>query len=93
MSEELTTLVIYDIEPDRERNRIAETCKDYGLQRIQFSAFMGRLNRNMRQELFWKLSDTLGEENGRIMLLAICEKDLQNKLELVNLDRGTGPGE
>lgn len=86
MTEELTTLVIYDIEPDRERNRIADICKDYGLLRIQYSAFMGKLDRNLRQELFRKLSNILGKENGKIMLLSICEKDLQNKLEINNID-------
>jgi CRISPR-associated protein Cas2 len=84
MTEELTTLLIYDIEPDRERNRIADICKDYGLERIQFSAFMGRLNRNMRQELFLKLGDVLGDKPGKIMLLAICSKDMENMLELIN---------
>ncbi len=84
MTEELATLVIYDIVPDKERTRIADICKDYGLERIQFSAFMGRLNRNMRQELFLKLGDVLGEKPGKIMLLAICSKDMGNKLELIN---------
>ena len=43
MMEELRTLVIYDIEDDRIRLKISETCLDYGLVRIQFSAFLGTL--------------------------------------------------
>ncbi len=53
--EELRTLVIYDIEDDKIRLKISETCLDYGLVRIQFSAFLGTLNRNKREELFLRL--------------------------------------
>lgn len=38
--EEYTVYLFYDIENDGIRNKIAETCKDYGLERIQFSGFM-----------------------------------------------------
>ena len=43
--EELRTLVIYDIENDKIRLRISETCLDYGLARIQYSAFLGSIDR------------------------------------------------
>lgn len=52
---ELSTLVIYDIEDDRSRLRVAEACKDAGLERIQYSCFRGSLSRNMREELLEKL--------------------------------------
>ena len=39
-------VLIYDIENDRLRTRVAGICLDYGLERIQFSAFFGKLNRN-----------------------------------------------
>ena len=55
--EELRTLVIYDIVEDRIRTRIADTCLDFGLIRIQYSAFAGLLNRNKREELFLRLCD------------------------------------
>jgi len=49
---ELTTLVIYDIEDDWARTRVSEACKDFGLQRIQYSCFRGMLSRNKREELY-----------------------------------------
>jgi len=36
---EVSVVLIYDIENDRLRTRIADACMDYGLERIQFSAF------------------------------------------------------
>lgn len=44
-------LLIYDIPDDRTRYRVSERCKDYGLERIQYSAFAGDLERNRREEL------------------------------------------
>ena len=78
--EELRTLVIYDIENDRIRLRISETCLDYGLARIQFSAFLGSLNRNKREELFLKLSSILDANAGKILLQPICHKDVKDTL-------------
>ena len=78
--EELRTLVIYDIENDRIRLRISETCLDYGLARIQFSAFLGMLNRNKREELFLKLSSILDDNAGKILLQPICHKDVKDTL-------------
>lgn len=48
---ELQTLVIYDVEDDWARTRVSEACKDFGLERIQYSCFRGRLSRNKREEL------------------------------------------
>lgn len=78
--EELRTLVIYDIENDKIRLRISETCLDYGLTRIQFSAFLGTLNRNKREELFLRLTSILGDNAGKILLQPICQKDVKDML-------------
>ena len=72
------TLVLYDIEEDRPRNRVVNICKDYGLQRIQYSAFLGRLNRNRREALCKRLQAELSGFNSRVRVQPICEKDSAN---------------
>jgi len=52
---ELHTLVIYDVEDDRARTRVSEACKDFGLERIQYSCFRGRLSQNKREELYERM--------------------------------------
>ena len=37
-------LLIYDIAHDGVRTKVADVCLDYGLQRIQYSAFLGELS-------------------------------------------------
>ena len=82
--EELHTYVMYDIENDSIRYRVAEVCKDYGLERIQFSAFAGPLSRNMREELCIKLNTVIGDSPGRLMVQPVCEKDCKNCYKLIN---------
>ena len=69
--------MLYDIKSDRIRTRISEACLDYGLERIQFSAFQGKLTRNKRQELFLRLKALLEEHAGKILVQPVCEKDVK----------------
>lgn len=75
---EVSLVLIYDIENDRLRVRVSDVCLDYGLERIQFSAFFGRLNRNRRQELALRLQAEVGAESGRIRIIPVCEQDLRD---------------
>jgi CRISPR-associated protein Cas2 len=89
--QQLLTFVVYDIEDDRVRGRIANACEDYGLERIQYSAFCGSLDASRRSELAARLGDTLGEAVGKILVLPVCEKDAGAKRELVNEPRAEEP--
>jgi CRISPR-associated protein Cas2 len=89
--DEVSTYVLYDIPNDGVRAKIADVCKDYGLERIQFSAFCGPLTRNKREELFLRLDDVLGEEPGKILLQPVCEKDIRDGLRVENEDDDSTP--
>lgn len=78
--EELRTLVIYDIVDDRIRSKISEACLDFGLARVQYSAFAGMVNRNKREELFLRLRQTLGDGAGKILIQPVCDKDVKQML-------------
>lgn len=76
-SPEVALLLIYDIEDDRLRTRTAEICLDYGLERIQFSAFWGKLNRNRREELAMRIANEVGKESARVRIIPVCEADVK----------------
>ncbi|MEW5817887.1 MAG: CRISPR-associated endonuclease Cas2 [Spirochaetota bacterium] len=80
----MKTLVIFDIPDDKIRNKIGEACKDYGLQRIQYSAFLGDINHNRRDELRQRLRRTLGRKKGNIQIYPFCDKDLKLRSEIIN---------
>jgi len=84
----MQTLVIYDIPDDKIRNKIGEACKDYGLERIQYSAFIGDINHNKREELRQRIRRTLGKKDGNIQIYPVCDKDLKLMREITNCGRG-----
>lgn len=80
----MQTLVIYDIASNRIRLRVAEACKDYGLKRVQKSAFRGDLNTNRREMLFERLQHTLAGSAGSIQIYVLCDRDARETLVIEN---------
>jgi CRISPR-associated protein Cas2 len=76
-------ILIYDIPDDKVRHKVSERCKDYGLDRIQYSAFAGAIDRNRREELMLCLKETLGKKEGDIRLQPVCSRDLALAKEIV----------
>lgn len=73
-------LLIYDIPDDRLRTKVADICLDYGLDRLQWSAFYGDISRNYQEELFLKISDLLESASGNLQLIPICRTDWGNRM-------------
>lgn len=73
------TYVIYDIVKDRIRKKIADICLNYGLKRIQYSAFQGDINTTRRRALEDKLTEQLGKSEGKIEILSVCAKDYDKR--------------
>jgi CRISPR-associated protein Cas2 len=80
----MNLLLLYDISHDNTRTKIADACLDYGLDRVQYSAFAGRLSRNHQQELMLKIRHLLGEKAGRVQLIPISADNWAQRLELDN---------
>lgn len=74
--------LIYDIDDDRARTRVAEACKDYGLRRVQFSTFFGDLNRNRQEELMQRVRRIITTDDAYVLLVPTCERDLEAVLEV-----------
>jgi CRISPR-associated protein Cas2 len=72
-------LLVYDIPDDRKRTKIADACIDYGLDRIQYSAFIGRLLPTHQDELILKIKKILGKKPGNIQLFPLCADDWQKR--------------
>ncbi len=64
-------LVIYDIPNDRVRTRVADACLDYGLERVQWSAFLGELNTTLQRELLLKIRGLLEKHAAKVRLIPI----------------------
>ena len=86
-------LLVYDIPDDRTRTKVADFCLDYGLDRIQYSAFVGDLTRTYQEELMLKIGKRLGKQPGKVQLFVICDKDWRQRLEIIQEAGDGGDGE
>jgi CRISPR-associated protein Cas2 len=75
-------LVIYDIPDDRARAKVADFCQDYGLSRVQYSAFVGDISRSRQDELLQKIRRRLGRLAARVVLFPLCETDFRTRREV-----------
>ncbi len=73
-------LLVYDIVNDRQRGKVADACLDYGLDRIQYSAFSGLLSRTHQEELMLRIQNIIGDGSASIHLYPIDDKAWQKRL-------------
>lgn len=81
------TYVIYDIVEDRIRKKIADVCLDYGLKRIQYSAFLGDINTTRRRGLEAKLAHEFGDAEGKVEVIGVCAKDFNQRTIIGDAER------
>jgi CRISPR-associated protein Cas2 len=67
-------LLIYDISHDGIRAKVADACLDYGLERVQYSAFMGELSWIHQKELLLQIKRRIGKHDANIQLFPLDEK-------------------
>lgn len=84
-------LLVYDIPDDAKRAKIADACLDYGLDRIQYSAFLGPLLPTHQEELMLKVKKILGKRAGNIQLFPLCQTDWEARQVIVQGATGAAP--
>jgi CRISPR-associated protein Cas2 len=77
-------LLVYDIVKDRQRAKVATACLDYGLDRIQYSAFIGQLSRTHQEEIMMRIEAIIGDSPASVHLYPIDEKAWERRLKIEN---------
>ncbi|MDY6822298.1 MAG: CRISPR-associated endonuclease Cas2 [Thermodesulfobacteriota bacterium] len=72
------TWIIYDIVENRPRTRLAKICKQFGLQRVQKSVFLGKLESNRFDELTQQCLDLIDENQDSVYIFPFCQEDFKN---------------
>lgn len=83
-------LLIYDIPHDGVRQKVADSCLDYGLERVQFSAFVGELSRTHQRELFSEIRRRLGRRAGNVQLFPLDEVSWRGRRVISQGEDGDG---
>jgi len=74
-------LLVYDIPNDRIRTKVADFCLDYGLDRIQYSAFLGEISRNHMEELMQRIQAKIGKAPAKVLLVPIPADAWEARIE------------
>lgn len=69
--------VMYDIKEDKVRTRVAKHCKQAGLYRVQYSVFLGTLEKNEKDALELQIEDLIDEEEDSVYIFPMSRKELQ----------------
>ncbi len=67
--------VIYDISSNKDRNKIAKKCKNFGLTRVQLSVFFGNLPNNNIDEIALFSKELIDEETDAVFIIPVSEDD------------------
>lgn len=69
--------VMYDIENDRSRTKVAKFCKQAGLYRVQYSVFLGTLEENEKDILQLKIIDYMDPDNDKVYMFPMSKNELR----------------
>lgn len=78
----MITWILYDIAVDRARNKTAKYCKQAGLYRVQYSAFLGDLDAHQRDTLALQIGSEIDEAVDKVYILPMSKDELQNAVLL-----------
>jgi CRISPR-associated protein Cas2 len=80
-------LLIYDIVPDGVRTKVADACLDYGLERVQYSAFLGELSRTHLRELWMQIEKRIGKNHACVHLYPLDEHSWSGRRVLEQMEQ------
>lgn len=75
-------IVSYDIPDDNKRTKIANICKNHGLERLQYSVFAGKTTQNMIETLVLRAKEVLDRSLGAVIVVPICKNCLEKIISL-----------
>lgn len=74
--------VLYDIEQDRARTKVAKYCKQAGLYRVQYSCFLGKVTANDKDTLELKIGMEINEERDKVYIFPMSKNELKDTILL-----------
>lgn len=75
--------VMYDIEKDKARTRIAKYCKQAGLFRVQYSVFLGSVeNADQKDSLELQIEAEIDPSKDKVYIFPMSKDELQSTVLL-----------
>ncbi len=73
---------LYDIENDSTRSKVSKICRKMGLIRVQYSVFLGTLNRSEKDSLELQIADLIDEERDKVYIFPMSRDELRDSVLL-----------
>ena len=78
----MITWVLYDIENDKARTKIAKICRQAGLYRVQLSCFLGTLDKSQLDTLQLQIDDLINADVDKVYIFPMNKSELQQAILL-----------
>jgi len=74
--------VLYDIKNDKIRNKVAKLCKKIGIYRVQYSVFLGTLDKNEIDSLKLQIEELINQNTDSVYMFPMNKSELQQTVLL-----------
>jgi CRISPR-associated protein Cas2 len=74
--------VMYDIKKDKARTKVAKICQQAGLYRVQYSVFLGTLDKNRFDSIQLQVTELIDEDNDSVYIFPMSKNELQQTVLL-----------
>lgn len=74
--------VLYDISDDRARGKVAKLCLRAGLQRVQYSVFLGTVSDSETDALELDVADLIDPKRDRVYVFSMSKRELKRTVLL-----------
>lgn len=74
--------VLYDIQDNKARSKIAKICKKYGLYRVQKSVFLGTVETVQKDALSLEIQKFIDEDNDSVYIFPMNKTELKQTVLL-----------
>lgn len=69
---------MYDIVQDKIRNKIVKCCEKAGIYRVQYSVWLGEMNKTQRKELRTQIEDLIKPDEDKVYIFPMCREDFNS---------------
>lgn len=71
----MLTWVMYDISKTKIRNKVVKACEKIGIYRVQYSVWLGEINKTKRKELSCQIDELIEKDTDRVYIFPMCRED------------------
>lgn len=74
--------VMYDIKKDKARTKISKACEQMGLERVQYSVFLGTMDANQKDTLELMIKELMNVKTDSVYIFPMSKDELRETVLL-----------